>query len=192
MSESNRTTGHEGPRGAPEGAGQLTQLPGGGYRVTFVRQYEQPIEDLWAAISAPEGLDAWYPTKVRHDGVVGSRIIETFESIDGTPPPEVPPGVLSAYDPPHVFEMRVDGPQESEYPGMRGTQTIRMEASEAEGANVSRLVFTHDVETKETAVDVLGGWHWCLESLALHFGEVGDASKAYHDRVRDWYLSTYG
>lgn len=177
---------------APEGAGQLAQLPAGGYRVTFVRHYERPVEDLWEAITSPDGLDAWYPTKLRHEGVVGSKVTETFESVDGTPPPEAPDGVVTAFDPPNLFEMRIDGPQESEFAGMRGTQTLRMEAESGEQASSSVLTFSHDLEHKEGARDVLPGWHWCLEMLAVHMGSQGDASKEHHDRLREWYLQTHG
>ncbi|HZJ09766.1 MAG TPA: SRPBCC family protein [Trueperaceae bacterium] len=182
----------EAPEEAPEGAGQLTQLPNGGYRVTFVRHYERPVEDLWEAITSPEGLDAWYPTKLRHEGVVGSKVTENFESVDGTPPPEAPDGVITAFDPPNVFEMRIDGPAESEYPGMRGTQVIRMEARDGELTSTSELTFVHDLETKESALDVLPGWHWCLEMLALQMGSQGDASKEHHERLREYYKRTFG
>lgn len=172
--------------GEPAGAGSLEQLPGG-YGVTFVRRYERPVEDLWAAITEPEGLDAWYPTKLRHGSAVGSKVTESFESTDGTPPPEAPPGVVTAYEPPNVFEMRIDGPAESEYPGMRGTQTLRMEARPGGYEGSSELTFVHTLEEKEGALSVLPGWHWCLESLALHLGEEADASKEYHERLREWY-----
>lgn len=180
----------------PEGVGRLSQLPNGNFRVTFVREYDRPLEDLWEAISTPDGLDTWYPTKVRHEGVVGSKITETFESEDGTPPEDVPPSTLTAYEPPHVIEMRVNGPAESEYPGMRGLQTIRMEASvdtDPEGApnGGSRLTFTHDLEYEDSALNVLPGWHWCLEFLALHMGEEGDGSKEFHDRLVEWYETAF-
>ena len=174
----------------PQGQGELTRLPNGGYRVTFVRHYERPLEDLWEAITTPDGLDSWYPTKLRHDGVVGSKVTETFESFDGTPPPEAPEGVVTAYEPPSVFEMRVDGPEESEYEGMRGTQTIRMVAKAGVEEDTSFLTFTHDVEHKSSALNVLPGWHWCLESLALHLGGHGDASKENHDRIVGWYRAS--
>lgn len=175
----------------PEGAGEMARLPGGGYRVTFIRRYERPLEDLWEAITSPEGLDAWYPTKLRHTGRVGDRVTETFESTDGTPPPEVPEGFITEYDPPHVFEMHVDGPEVAEYEGMRGQQTIRMESS-AGPDETSALVFQHDLEHHAGALDVLAGWHWCLESLAMYLGAEGDASKEYHDRLVEWYRWKFG
>lgn len=177
----------DGAAVAPEGLGELTELPGGGYRVTFRRHYEKPVEDLWEAITAPEGLDSWYPAKLRHGSEVGSKVTETFESVDGTPPPEAPPGVVTAFEPPNVFEMRIDGPQESEYPGMVGTQVIRMEARPGAYDGSSDLTFTHELESKESALTVLPGWHWCLESLGLYMGEDADASQEHHERLVAWY-----
>ena len=134
-----------------DGAGTLTNAPDGGYRVRFVRAYDRPVEDLWAALTEPELLDSWYPTKLRTDGVVGNPVTETFESTDGTPPEPTPPGTLTAYEPPHVFEYRVHGPAEAEYPGMIGEQRIRMEAGPGGHDGESVLTFTHDIEKLEGA-----------------------------------------
>src|SRR5690606_32716955 len=132
-----------------DGAGTLTNAPDGGYRVRFVRAYDRPVEDLWAALTEPELLDSWYPPKLRTDGVVGNPVTETFESTDGTPPEPTPPGTLTAYEPPHVFEYRVHGPAEAEYPGMIGEQRIRMEAGPGGHDGESVLTFTHDIEKLE-------------------------------------------
>lgn len=171
-----------------DGAGTLTPTAGG-YAVRFVRHYPRPVEHLWRAISSPEGLDAWCPTKLRTDGVVGNLVDETFEGADGAEP--APPGVLTAYDPPHVFEYRVDGPAESPHPGMLGVQTIRMEAQKGATEDASVLTFTHLVETLPTALDVLSGWHYCLEFLALEMGQKGEPTKESLERFKSYYESRY-
>jgi uncharacterized protein YndB with AHSA1/START domain len=182
---------------APSGAGRLARFPDGSYRVTFVRSYDRPASELWLAVTEPPGLDAWYPTKLRHEGVVGTAIVETFEAGEGEPPIEASPGTLTAYEPPHLFEVTVQGPSESEYPGELGRQVIRMRVTSigsaigSEEPTRSTLVFEHDVETLPTAVAVLPGWHWCLESLAAHLGHQGDTSKEHHDRLRAWYQTAY-
>ncbi len=178
---------HLEPGSAPLGEGGLVELPTGGYLVSFERHYARSVVDVWDAISSPEGLDAWYPTKLRHEGVVGTAITETFEWPDGTPPEPAAPGVLTAYDPPHLFAVTVHGPDESEYPGELGTQVIRMRVDAGASPAECMLRFEHEVETKPTAVAVLPGWHWCLEALAIHLGAPGNVSKEFHDQVRDWY-----
>ena len=175
-----------------DGAGTLTNAPDGGYRVRFVRAYDRPVEDLWAALTEPELLDSWYPTKLRTDGVVGNPVTETFESTDGTPPEPTPPGTLTAYEPPHVFEYRVHGPAEAEYPGMIGEQRIRMEAGPGGHDGESVLTFTHDIEKLEGALDVLAGWHYCLEFLNLQMGAPGEPTKENVERYKAYYQRTYG
>src|SRR5690606_40075257 len=64
-----------------QGEGSLTELPTGGYRIPFVRRFDRSVSDVWSAISSPDGLDAWFPTTLRHEGVVGTAITETFEEI---------------------------------------------------------------------------------------------------------------
>ncbi len=175
-----------------EGAGTLTRTPGGPYVVRFVRAYDRPVEDLWEAITEPELLDTWYPTKLRTDGVVGNPVTETFESTDGTPPEPTPPSTLTAYDPPHVFEYRVHGPAEAEYPGMIGEQLIRMEASRGGHDDESVLTFTHEIQALEGALDVLAGWHYCLEFLALQMGAPGEPTEENAQRYKAYYQETYG
>lgn len=181
------------PDPAPAGAGELARFPDGSYRITFVRSYDCPASELWLAVTEPPGLDTWYPTKLRHEGVVGTAIVEWFEVGEGETPIDVPPGTLTAYDPPHLFEVTVEGPAESEYPGELGTQVIRMRVTADGGSHSTRstLLFEHDVETLPTAVNVLPGWHWCLEFLAAHFGQQADTSKEHHDRLRAWYEAAY-
>ncbi len=174
------------------GAGTLTRAPDGRYRVRFVRAYDRPATDLWEAITEPERLDAWYPAKLRTSGVVGEPVTEAFESVDGTPPPEAPPGTLTAFEPPHVFAFEVVGPQDAPYPGMRGRQDIRMEAAEGGSADESVLTFTHDVETLGAALSVLPGWHYCLEYLALEMGAQGEPTEENLERFKQYYQRTYG
>lgn len=175
-----------------EGAGTLTRVPDGPYLVRFVRAYDRPVEDLWNALTEPELLDSWYPTKLRTDGVVGNPVTETFESKDGTPPMPTPPGTLTAYDPPHVFEYRIHGPDEAEYPGMIGEQRIRMEATPGGHDGESVLTFTHEIGRLDGALDVLAGWHYCLEFLALAMGAPGEPTEENIARYKAYYLATYG
>lgn len=171
--------------GKLEGAGTLERTPGG-YRVQFVRTYERSQDELWDAITSPEGLDSWYPTRLRTDGVVGSAVNETFEGEDGVRLP-APPGTLTAYEPPRLFEYRTEGPVEAPEPSTRGLQTIRMETQSGPDGDSSTLVFTHDVESLDIAVDVLGGWHYCLEFLALTMGADGEPTRENLERFKQHY-----
>lgn len=173
-----------------EGAGTLSETQGR-YEVRFVRHYARSVEELRRAISSPEGLDAWYPTKLRTDGVVGNRVTETFELPDGSPPQDAPPGFLTAYEPPHVFEYRIEGPQEAPYAGMLGDQTIRMEVQPGGEPGHSTLVFTHWVQTLPTALDVITGWHYCLDYLAQSLGAGRAPTSEDHESYKAYYLARY-
>lgn len=173
-----------------QGAGTLDRLPHG-YRVKFVREYEQPLERLWEAISSPEGLDGWYPTTLRTDGVVGHRVRETFRDANGASVPAAP-GTLTAFEPPHVFEYHVAGPAEAPHAGMLGDQTIRMEVRSGRDGRGSSLVFTHEVETLPTALDVLGGWHFCLERLSVLMGAPGQPTRENVERYERYYRAEFG
>ena len=173
-----------------EGAGTLTRTESG-YRVQFRRTYGRPQAELWAAVSSPDGLDSWYPTQLRTDGVVGNPVTETFEGEDGARE-AAPPGILTEYEPPHLFEYRIEGPDEAPHAGMLGTQTIRMEAHSRADTGSSSLVFTHDVETLPTALDVLGGWHYCLEYLGRHLESGREPTSEDHERFRGYYHAVFG
>lgn len=131
------------------------------------------------------------PPKLRTDGVVGNQVTETFEGEDGAVEP-APPGTLTAYEPPNLFAYRIEGPDEAPHSGMLGHQTIRMEARPANDGRGSQLVFTHEVETLPTALDVLSGWHYCLEYLAQSMGEEGEPTREKLERVKRYYEAEYG
>jgi len=56
----------------------------------------------------------------------------------------------------------------------------------------SVLTFTHDVETLESALSVLPGWHYCLEFLSLAMGAEGQPSEENIERYKQYYQRTYG
>jgi hypothetical protein len=75
---------------------------------------------------------------------------------------------------------------------MLGVQTIRMEAQKGATEGESVLIFTHFVETLPTALDVLSGWHYCLEYLALEMGQKGEPTKENLERFKRFYQEMYG
>ena len=64
--------------------------------VRFVRRYPHPAERVWAAVSEPEGLAHWFPSRVELEPRAGGRI--AFRD-DPNLPAETS-GTVLAYDPP--------------------------------------------------------------------------------------------
>lgn len=64
--------------------------------VRFVRAYPHPIAKVWAAVSDPDQLGRWFPSKVALDPRPGGAV--TFSS---DPNIEDTTGTVLAYSPPH-------------------------------------------------------------------------------------------
>ena len=73
---------------------------GGRPAVRFERLLSAPIERVWAAVTDPEQLPAWFPSQVRYQPRVGGEI--TFLGDPNLPEPPQVDRVL-AWDPPHRF-----------------------------------------------------------------------------------------
>jgi uncharacterized protein YndB with AHSA1/START domain len=121
----------------------------GRYEVRFERHLAHPPERVWRAITEPEHLAAWFPTRIDGDRRAGAPLRFVFEHGEG-PPLD---GELRVWDPPSVLELRWD------------RELLRFElAPAADGGCVLTFVNTFD-ELGKAARDA-AGWHVCLEHLA--------------------------
>jgi uncharacterized protein YndB with AHSA1/START domain len=125
-----------------------------GYELRFERHFEQPIQEVWEAITEPEHLADWLggsELDLRPGGRI--RIDEAGGAgIDGE---------VLAVEAPHVFSFKWD----SREWGDGGP--VRFELSEdADGGTL--LVFTHVAPTagfEEYRTKTLAGWHYLLNLL---------------------------
>jgi uncharacterized protein YndB with AHSA1/START domain len=118
-----------------------------GWRLCFVRHLAHAPEKVWAALTEPEQLAAWFPDTMSGELTVGARLTfsteyESIPSFEGT--------VLTV-DPPRLLEFTW------------GEDTLRFEVEPAEGGSTLTLRDTI-AELGKGARDG-AGWHVCLDQL---------------------------
>ncbi|MDL5158491.1 SRPBCC domain-containing protein [Actinomycetospora termitidis] len=124
----------------------------------WVREYPDTVERVWAAISDPTELTAWFPARVSFpdDGVprVGRPVTFSFtEDGDGGT------GTVLAAEPPSRLVFTWEGDE------------LRFEVTPLKAG--SRLTFTTIIAEPDTAARTAAGWEVCLEALDGALSGVG-------------------
>jgi uncharacterized protein YndB with AHSA1/START domain len=129
--------------------GRLEQA-GDRWQLQFTRKLPHPPEKVWRALTEPEHLQAWFPSRVEGELKEGAILRFVFEEH------EVPPieGRVHVYEPPSVLEFAW------------GDDNLRFEVQPDGDGSVLRLADTFD-ELGKAARDG-AGWHVCLEALEHH------------------------
>ena len=115
--------------------------------VRFERVYAHPISDLWSAVTVPDRLAQWFPSKVEHEARVGGAI--RFSS-DANVPDSM--GQVLEFDPPRLFAFSW------------GPNQLRFELGEAEDGR-TRFVLIDFLAAENEAARNAAGWEQCLEAL---------------------------
>ncbi|MEU2433625.1 SRPBCC family protein [Streptomyces sp. NPDC007861] len=118
--------------------------------VQFQRTYPHPVERVWVAVSAPEGLAHWFPSTVRLEPREGGKI-----EFSDDPHLYTSTGNVLAFEPPHRFAFCWEGDE------------IHLELA-AEGAAGCRLTLTDVLAAENTAARNAAGWSVCLAELDKH------------------------
>jgi uncharacterized protein YndB with AHSA1/START domain len=142
------------PRTEPtDKLGAVGKLPDGRSFVYFERHLPYPVEKVWAAITESDQLARWFPglTVELHEG--GHFEIRFGGECEG---PAHVAGVVTAYEPPHVFEL--------------GNMRYELQPEEHGCLLKFRdiLVLEGSRSTASITNAVLGGWHNFLEALEAH------------------------
>lgn len=127
---------------------EATLIPTGEKPVLrFERLLPRPVEEVWRAVTEPEGLKAWFPTRIEIDRwEPGAALTHHF---DGQPFPPLPGRVLECSAPHRlVFTW--------------GDDTIGFELSPAEGGTL--FVLTEELAAGAAARNA-AGWEVCLDRL---------------------------
>ncbi|PJI90910.1 SRPBCC domain-containing protein [Luteimicrobium subarcticum] len=127
-------------------------------------------ERLWAAVSDPAELAAWFPQALSYRPRVGGRI-------DFADDPLLPPtsGEVLAWDPPRRFAFTWGDDEE-----------LWFEVTDG-GPSGARLGLTDRLALRDEAARNAAGWEICLDALAAHLdgdGHDGLHAEGARDRWR--------
>jgi len=133
--------------------GTLRHLSDGRSSLRYERALKQPVDRVWRAITSPDAMADWFPTRVElSDLRVGAPLHFTFDTED-LPPMD---GQITDLEAPRLFAFTW------------GQDQLRFELSPS--ADGCTLVFTctlSDSDGSRAARDG-AGWHVCLEWLEAH------------------------
>lgn len=129
--------------------GEATLLSGGGRAVLrFERHLPGSVDALWRAVTDPEEMLAWFPTRITIDEwKVGASLTHHFDGHDI----EDMPGKVLHWDPPHGVSFTW------------GDDTITFDLSEAPGGGTV-FVLTEELGANHAARNA-AGWDTCLDRL---------------------------
>lgn len=139
--------------------------------VRFERSYAHPAERVRAAVSAPEGLAHWFPSRVRLEPREGGRI--EFSDDPNSP---ATTGTVLDFEPPHRLAFTWGGDE------------IHLEV--APEGEACRLTLTNVLAARNTAARNAAGWSVCLTELDRTLdglasggphGESAEPWKPYYD-----------
>ncbi len=120
-----------------------------GMRLEFVRTYPDPIERVWAAVTEPDELAAWYGTW-RGDPTSGTVELASIEGGDEFKPVEI----VECHPPRRVAIV---------LPTPYGPWPLSVTLSESDG--ITTLVFVHRLTEPYDATSIGPGWHYYLDRL---------------------------
>jgi uncharacterized protein YndB with AHSA1/START domain len=145
-------------------------------RLRYERRLGHPPEKVWAALTEPEQLAAWFPTTIEGERAAGARLQFAFEQVKIDPMQ----GEMLRFEPPSLLEFSW------------GSDTLRFELSRDGDATV--LVFTVGLEELGKAARDGAGWHTSLDQLVAELaGQAGhwDMSTRWRE-VHPSYVSSFG
>jgi uncharacterized protein YndB with AHSA1/START domain len=151
--------------------GTVGRAPDGRSFVRFERHLPQSVDRIWAAISEPDQLAAWFPG-LRFEAREGGTFEIRFDGeCDGAAHVT---GRVMAYEPPTLLQL--------------GTMRWELTALPGGGCRLvftDLLVFEGPRSEKEITHSVLGGWHRYLDMLEdAAAGRVVDAHRPEPDYAR--------
>lgn len=156
--------------------GQLEQQDGR-WQLRFARRLPHPSEAVWRALTEPEGLAAWFPTRIEGERAPGAPLRFVFPGNEG---PAID-GEMIVYDPPSVLAFR-----------WGNEETLRFElAPDGDGC---LLTFLNRFDELGKAARDAAGWHVCLDALAAHLdgAEAAWTPSERWQQVHPAYVTAFG
>jgi uncharacterized protein YndB with AHSA1/START domain len=145
-----------------------------GMRLEFVRTYDDPVEDVWSALTEPERVARWIGT-VSGDPATGTVELLMTED-EGSTPATV---TIVECEPPTRLVVELPSPD--------GTWRLSV-ALRAQGG-ATTLVFTQRLAEPYDASSVGPGWHYYLDRLGAVIAgfDVPDSWDDYYPSLADAY-----
>jgi uncharacterized protein YndB with AHSA1/START domain len=142
------------------GSARGTVEPGedgrGGVRLVFRRELEEPVDEVWAAVTEPDRLSRWIGTWTG-EARPGATVLFTMTA-EGAVDPE--PVTIVACDPPHGYVVDMPDVMDREGPSWRYEVAL-----EALGTGTV-LTFVHHLSDPSVTGDMGVGWQYYLDRLA--------------------------
>ena len=147
--------------GEKPGDGEIRHIGEDRYEIRFVRRIPRPVEKVWAALTIPERLEAWFGERADLDLRVGGRYIVWFpgHGNDGVM------GTITDYDPPHLLAY--------DWSGGAGDLSIRWALAEDAGG----CLLTFSTVCERVTEPGINAW-WVLGRFAGWRGFVDDLTVA--------------
>ena len=147
------------------------------WRVTFSRRLAHTPEHVWEAITEPDHLEAWFPTRVVGDRAAGAPLRFEFRNGEG----DDFDGEMLVYEPPRQLVFRW------------GDEILRFDIRADGDGSVLDVDVSFDEKGKATRDTT--GWHVCLDNLGDHLDGAaqpdGDGSKNQWKPLHDHYLAVF-
>ena len=130
--------------------------------LNFERRLSHPVDRVWRAITEPDELGHWFPSKVVVDELVaGAEMSFEFEDMP-LDAPSTMTGRVTDFDPPRVFAFQW------------GEDHLRFELEPVDGDRACVLRFTVVLGMLDKAARDGAGWHVCLDRLERLLGGATD------------------
>ncbi len=145
-----------------------------GMRLEFVRTYDDPIEDVWSALTEPDRVARWFGTWTG-DPATGTVQLLMTEDEGSTPQPVT------------ILECRPPARLVVELPSPDGTW--RLSASLRAQDGLTTLVFTQRLAQPYDASSIGPGWHYYLDRLGAVVADspVPGSWDDYYPSLQDAY-----
>jgi uncharacterized protein YndB with AHSA1/START domain len=143
--------------------------------LSFERRLPHPVDRVWRAITDPDELQHWFPTKVQADLRVGGDMTFTFEAHTLPDGSDTMPGKVTEFDPPRVFAFQW------------GEDHLRFELEPGDRRDDGCLLrLTVALGIRDKAARDAAGWHVCLDRLEARLGEnsAGGEWRDYYDEYQ--------
>jgi uncharacterized protein YndB with AHSA1/START domain len=135
--------------------------------VRFQRTYPHPIERVWAAVTEPDELAHWFPSRVQIDPRPGGTI-EFFDDPNMAPTT----GTILAFEPPRRLAFTWSGDE------------LIFDLQPADDGGCM-LTLVNVLEAPDTAARNAAGWHVCLVELDKHVSGA-NAEGPHGDTALPW------